>query len=119
MSDFQQPAVEATVLIFMDPECPVVQQYAPPLRELYYRYNHVERDRAGRPIMDVPGSLPALTKYPGDRVCFLGVYSTPDISLKEIAGHALSAGIPFRVLLDFRQSVMQRFGETELAEVVV
>ena len=119
LGDFQEPTVKATVLVFMDPDCPVVRQYAPRLRELYNRYNRIKRDRAGRPITEVPGKLPALYNYPGDRVCFLGVYSAPGISLQEIAGHALAAGIPFRVVQDFRQTVMRSYGVSELAEVVV
>ena len=119
LSDFQGPTTQATVMVFLDPDCPVVQQYVPRLRELYDRYNRVDRDRAGRPVIRVPGKSPELYKYPGDRVCFLGVYATPGISLKEIAGHALDRGIPFRVVQDLRQEVMRKYQVTELAEVVV
>jgi len=119
LTDYREPTTKATVLVFMDPYCPVVQQYAPTLRSLYRRYNAVERDRAGRPVRRGRDGQLRTYKYAGDRVCFLGIYPTPGVSHKDMAAHALELGLPFRVLRDHRQAALKRFGVTELAEVVV
>lgn len=119
LTEFQEEATEAFVLVFLDPYCPVVQQYLPGLAALHQKYNGFESDRAGRPIKKSDGGRWKTYRYKGDRVCFLGIYPTVDLSIKDIAGHAVDRSIPFRVLHDHRHEVMRKFQVTELAEVVV
>lgn len=119
LGEFQDDANRALVMVFLDPFCPIAQQYLPRLAELHRRYNSFQRDRGGRPIKKDASGRWETFKYAGDRVNFLGIYPTPDLSIKDIAAHALDASIPFRVLHDHRQEVVQKFGVRELGEVVV
>jgi hypothetical protein len=119
LSEFQEEATEAYVLVFLDPYCPVAQQYLPRLAELSKKYNGFESDRVGRPLTKDSDGRWKNYRYKGDRVCFLGIYPTVDQSIKDIATHALDMSIPFRVLHDHRQETKKKYQVTELAEVVL
>lgn len=95
----------------LDDKCPVVQQTIPTLNELYRRYNSFAKDRAGRPT--------EFSKYPGDRVRFLGIYVKPDLGAKGMATHAADTRIPFRVLHDGELALIKQLGLTRLSEVAV
>lgn len=109
--DFKAERTRATVFIMLDDMCPVVKQQLPKLRELHRKYNGFERDRAGHPV--------GFEKYPGDEVQIIGVYTKPDLGAKEMAKHAMEAGLPFRVLRDTRYEFAKTFHVTRLSEAIV
>ncbi len=111
LSDFWSPRTEAMVVVVLDDACPVVQQEIPALLALHRRYNDFAKDRAGRPT--------EFAKYPGDRVTFLGVYVKTDMGAKAMAAHAAAKRIPFRVLHDSEQALVQQLGLTRLSEVAL
>lgn len=109
--EFVEERTRAIVFVMLDDKCPVVKQQLPKLRELYKKYNAIERDRAGHPTQ--------FETYPGDVVQFIGVYTKPSQSIKAIAEHALRERIPFRVLRDIDLSFVKKFGVKRLSEIVV
>ena len=111
LEQFIDDRATAVVVIVLDDKCPVVQQSIPTLNDLYRRYNSFEKDRAGRPT--------EFSKYPGDRVRFLGVYVKPDLGAKDMAAHAAEKRIPFRVLHDSQRELVEQLGLSRLSEVAV
>lgn len=119
LSEFKQGATEAIVLVFCDPDCPVVRQYMSRLIELHKHYNGFERDRTGAPIRTGEDGLPERYIYPGDRVEFVAAYPVPGISIREMAAHVLEYNVPFRGVIDHRQELLEAADASELGEVVV
>ena len=109
--EFIDEKTQAVVFTVLDDKCPVVQQILPKLNALYTHYNGYEKDRAGRPK--------GVSKYPGDRVRFIGIYVKPDMSAKKMAAHALRTRIPFRVLHDSKLELVKKLGLTRLSESAV
>lgn len=109
--EYKEERTRAIVYVMLDEHCPVVRQQIPKLRDLHRKYNEIKRDRAGHAV--------DFARNPGDLVQFVGVYSKPDQSAKEVAQHAQSNSIPFRVMRDTRHEFAKAFGVTRLSEVVV
>ena len=119
LAEFWEKPTEVIVLVYMDPDCPVVQQYIPRLIEIHKKYNGYTKDRTGIPIRKNESGRWVPYQYPGDRVRIMGMYPAVDMSVKDIAEHALDKSVPFRVFHDHRQSLLRRLNVTELGEVVV
>jgi hypothetical protein len=111
LKDFVEDRTQAIIVVVLDDKCPVVQLEIPTLRKLYEKYNAFDKDRAGRPS--------AFARYPGDRVKFLGIYIKPDLGAKGMASHAADKRIPFRVLHDTDNALVEELGLTRLSECAV
>lgn len=82
------------VIVFTDTHCPVASRYMPRLEALWRQY----RPRG---------------------VVFLGMNSSPDDGMVEMAAYALEKNLTFPQHKDFDQSVMRRLGVERTPEVVV
>lgn len=87
------PGATATVLVFVTPECPMANRYAPALHELAKTY-------AGR-------------------VAFYRVYAAPKTSTEAVANHEREYRYGFPALLDAEQSAKTACGATRTPEVAV
>jgi peroxiredoxin len=83
---------KATVVAFIDTECPVVNLYIPTLIALH-------------------------KQYASKGVQFLAINSSRQDSFVSVSAHAQERGIPFPVLKDFDQSVAEAFAARRTAEV--
>lgn len=111
LKDFVEEPTQVIVVVVLDDMCPVVQLEIPTLRALYERHNAFEKDRAGRPT--------AVSRRLGDRVKFLGIYVKPGMGAKGMASHAAEKRIPFRVLHDSDNALIEQLGLTRLSECAV
>lgn len=111
LNQFIGDQTQAVVVVVMDDKCPVVQKSVPDVLELYRRYNSFAKDRAGRPASG--------QKHRGDRVRFLGVYVKPGLGAKEMADHAAKMRIPFRVVHDAEQKLIEELKLTRLSEIAI
>ncbi len=92
LSDFRDK--KAVVVVFTGTECPVNNYYMPRLKELH-------------------------GKYAAKGVQFLAVNSNPQDSVEKIAEHAKQEGLPFPVLKDTDQKVVDLLQAERTPEVVV
>jgi thiol-disulfide isomerase/thioredoxin len=88
------PENHYTVLVFMDPECPICQSYTRTLRLLYQQ-------------------------YASDSVIFLGIYDSPVIRKSEIRRFHKTYDVPFAGEIDRNYALARRWGATVTPEVVV
>ncbi len=117
---FHDEHAKAVVYVFLDDRCPDANRYLSTLKRLHDRYNSFDTDRRGKPIRRGPGGQWEHYDWPGDPVCFLGIYSrAPFLSIRDIARHALRNNIPFRVLQDPKQELKAAFGVSNYTEVRV
>lgn len=84
----------ATVLLFIAPECPISNGYAPEITRI-------------------------TTAYEPRGVAFYGVHADPRVSAETALKHASGYGYAFPVLLDPDQSLAHRVGATVTPEAVV
>ena len=89
----ENPDAKATVLVFLGPECPLCQRYAPTLKTLY----------AGR----------------GEGVEFYGVVSGDSHSRKDAAAFAKDYGLSFPLLFDATGELAGRLKPTHVPEAFV
>lgn len=89
----ENPDTTAVVLLFLGPECPLCQRYAPTLKTLH----------AGR----------------GTGVEFYGVVSGASHSRKDAAQYATDYALPFPVLFDATGELAARFKPTHVPEAFV
>lgn len=87
-------AKAATVLLFVDPECPISNAYAPEVRRL-----HEEFALRG--------------------VCFWLVYADPERTPDEIRAHIEAYAYPMRALFDSAHELVERCGATLTPEACV
>jgi len=85
---------KATVLVFVGPDCPVANRYAPSLEALH-------RD------------------FASSGVVFMRIYSDKSICIDGIAKHTKDFGYTFAALRDLDQSVARSVGATRTPEVAV
>lgn len=83
-----------TVLVFLDPECPICQSYTRTLRTLHQQ-------------------------YASDSVLFRGVYDSPVIKKREIRRFHKTYNVPFEGEIDRNYALAKRWGVTVTPEVVV
>ena len=81
------------ILIFLNPECPVANHYAPEMNRL-------------------------LAKS-GDALLFFGVHSDPSVTREQAAAHAREFGLRFPVVLDPDQVLAEAAGARWTPEVAV
>jgi len=92
LSEFS--GARAYVVVFMGTDCPLANQYAPRLNELYQQY-------APRGVE------------------FLGVYPNEQESIDMVAAHAQDHDFPFPILKDLQQGLANELGVTRTPEVCV
>lgn len=109
--EFADPNTKAVVFVVLDEFCPVVQLQTETLRKLHAKYNSYKRDRAGLPT--------EFDKYPGDKVVFIGLLTTPDLGSKDLGRIATKLRLPFRFLWDRKQEFVNQFGLTRYSEAIV
>ena len=85
---------KGVVLFFLEPDCPVVNGYAPEMRRLAERYG-------------------------AQGIVFYGVHSRGSVSAEAAARHAAEAGLSFPVLLDPAQVVAGEAGVRRTPEAVL
>jgi len=85
---------KGVVLFFLEPDCPVVNGYAPAMQRLAERYG-------------------------GQGIVFYGVYSRGSVSAEIATRHAAEAGLNFPVLLDPAQVVAGEAGVRRTPEAVL
>lgn len=117
---FHDPVAKAVVYVFLDNNCPDANRYLSTLKRLHDRYNSFQMDRRGKPIRRNADGQWEQYDWPGDPVCFLGIYSrAPFLSIRDIAKHALRNNVPFRVLQDPKQELRTMFKVARYTEVRV
>jgi thiol-disulfide isomerase/thioredoxin len=84
----------ATVLLFIAPECPISNGYAPELRRIS-------------------------EKYSPRGAAFFAVHSDPTVTRDAAAKHAAEYNLPFPVLLDPEQKLTRQVGATVTPEAAV
>ena len=87
-------SAKATVLLFVDVECPISNRYAPEVRRIYERY--VSRG-----------------------VRFFSVYAKPDESVPRINQHVAEFDYPMTALRDPKHHLVDKSGATATPEAVV
>ncbi len=92
LDDFKEKKL--VVVAFLDTECPLANLYLPTLIELHKQYSE-------------------------KGVQFLGINSSNQDSFIRVSAHAQEREVPFPILKDFEQSVLDRFGATRTPEVVL
>ena len=85
---------KGVVLFFLEPDCPVVNDYAPEMRRLAERYG-------------------------AQGIVFYGVHSRGSVSAEAAARHAAETGLSFPVLLDPAQVVAGEAGVRRTPEAVL
>lgn len=89
-----KPAAKATVLIFLDPECPISQAYTLTLRKLHQQYA-------------IEG------------VVFRGIYDSAPLKKRDIRRFHQKYQLPFTGLKDTDYALARKYGATITPEVVV
>lgn len=118
--EFADDKTEAIVLVVLDEFCPIVSKSLGKLRALYNDYNSYPRDRAGLAVeKDKTGKLVALTRTPGPKVRFLGIFTKQDMSAKRMAKVALEGRLPFRMLADTNLELVKKYGLDRLSQAAV
>lgn len=89
-----QPGKKATVLLFLQPDCPISNAYAPEIKRI-------------------------CSDYEPKKVSFFVIHADPDVTVVQAKTHAKEYGLPCPVLRDPTQVLVKRTGVTIAPEVAV
>jgi len=89
-----QPEKKATVLLFLLPECPVSNAYAPEIKRI-------------------------CADYEKKKIAVFVVHADPDVSAEDAKKHAKEYGLPCPVLRDPQHLLVRRTGVTKAPEAAV